>query len=405
VPRTTSNWDTLTAANIADTERLIRVKKNKTKYKTSSTKDKKASELLRETYRLHQIMRSNNQKEISEKIESNLKEVAITELRESSTPDVVNYYFLCRNCEGYVLSSNMASMEDRKYYQSCKPCAEEGGWQECPKCGGYASSASDCSCKHKKKSSAILNEYNYKPHWKNFKADFNDNLLFGIELEIERMGTDLSKTNSLYKKDWIVYKRDGSLSGQSGTGGFELVTMPLGWRWMQENRKEISEIFELSKQGFKSRVTATCGMHIHITKTAFTTYNLYKYYQFMISNLDLLHLMSGRSWSNLQRWAAPQGKDGRTALQQCLDKTCTDRHIAINLKNPESVEIRIFRGTLSSTIFWRNIEFCKSVYDFIKEINLAECEELRKYYKYIDERKFLYPNLYEFLFSDAKEIL
>jgi len=317
-----------------------------------------------------------------------------------------DYKIKCAACKRIKKKSEMAKLKDVKYKALCKTCAVKSGYYKCSNCGGfYGRKYSTCSCTHKKDKSPKIEVYNYQADWKPFKTK-TDAFLFGIELEIELEGKDIKKTNETYQKPYIVYKWDGSLSGK-GHNGFELVTMPLGWEWLKEHKEELDSMLnQLSKLGLKSKCTNTCGMHVHINKDVFTTFHLYKFYTFHYENKKLLHYMSGRTWDNMTRWANFKYDDKKSARQFCREKTCKDRHSAVNLQNPETAEVRIFRGTLAPEPFWRNIEFVKAVCDYTRYANVKDLSKTDRFREYVRENSKEFPHLYEYLCDKIKgEIL
>ena len=56
----------------------------------------------------------------------------------------------------------------------------------------------------------------------------------------------------------------------------------------------------------------------------------------------------------------------RTLMEWIRTKQPVDRHYAV-VVYPQTVELRIFRGTLSPFGFWKDLEFCKALYDFSKK--------------------------------------
>jgi len=330
------------------------------------------------------------------------------ELLKKETKDYIpgsrrtfNYRFQCQQCGRYFFKNSMARIVNKKYQLMCKSCAHERGFVKCNRCGGYTSGS--CPCGHKKYDRPTVETYNWNTDWKPFKEK-TDAYLFGIEIEVELTGHNIDETDKLYQKPWVVYKWDGSISDR-GNGGFEIVTMPLGWEWMHNNSEELDELFKLAKMGLKSKLTNTCGMHVHINKDIFTTFHLYKFYQFHYLNPKLLHYMSGRSWDNMQKWATINISPKRIK-KDAKTKTCNHRHSAVNLKNPDTVEVRIFRGTLSSEPFWRNIEFVKAVCDYTRYAHHNSLNNIELFKDYVRKNSKEFPHLDEFLNDKIKgEIL
>jgi hypothetical protein len=314
-----------------------------------------------------------------------------------------NFKFRCHDCGKLLNKNQMAIIKDKKYIQICIPCAMKSGRVKCSKCNGYYNRKHVCSCQYKKPSEPCTEVYNYQADWKPFKES-NDAYLFGIEIEVELEHNSLSKTDKAFKKPWLIYKWDGSLSDR-GNGGFEIVTMPLGWEWMKKNKAEFDVIFDLAKLGLKSKLTDTCGMHVHLNKDIFSTFHLYKFYNFYYKNQKLMHYMSGRTWDNMRKWANFKYGDNKSLAKFSKNKTSGDRHGAINLMNPESVEVRIFRGTLAPDPFWRNIEFVKATCDFTRYAHVNDLS-VDLFRDYVRENSKEFPHLYEYLCDKVKgEIL
>ena len=204
--------------------------------------------------------------EVKEKIGKKIKELTSFKPKPSR---VFNYIFWCRHCRKNKNKSEMARITDRKYMLMCKNCAQLKGFSICPNCKGYYADR-HCPCQDKKNSDQVeINRYNYQADWKPFRLSDSDVYLFGIEFEVELNGESVNKLRKIYDKDWIVFKWDGSLSDR-GSGGVEIVTMPLGWEWMKKNENELMDLFNITELGIKARLTNTCGMHIHINKDIFT---------------------------------------------------------------------------------------------------------------------------------------
>jgi len=314
-----------------------------------------------------------------------------------------DYTCQCSFCGKTVKKSKMATITNQKYKIICIKCAINKRYARCDKCKGWFT-GDHCSCVDIKRIKPFVEQYNYEPKWIPFK-ETNDAYLFGIELEIELNGMTIDKTKDVYKKDWLIYKWDGSLSN-SGQGGFEIVTMPLGWEWIKKNKSEFNDIFNLAKLGLKSKLTDTCGMHVHLNKDIFSTFHLYKFYTFHYKNPKLLHYMSGRTWENMIRWANLKHANSVYAKKFAKNRNCDERHSAINLRNPASVEIRIFKGTLSADTFWRNIEFVKAACDYTRYALVKNLSDVELFRSYVRENSKEFPHLYEYLCDKVKgEIL
>lgn len=244
-----------------------------------------------------------------------------------------------------------------------------------------------------------INSYSYKP-MPIFKMSKNESkpVFFGIELEVENETEDISNNKMseiLHNKigEFAYMKTDGSLSN-----GFEIVTHPMSLGYIQ-GKKEIFEnvLSELSSNGFRSYNSRTCGMHIHISKENFTTWQLFRFMQFFQQNKDFIVKLSQRDISNLNKWAALEDTDRSQIIYKtkCAKKNKDNfsRYSAININNRYTVEIRIFRGTLSPGSFFKNIEFCAALFEFTRDNVVTDILSFKKFISDKSE----YKNLAKFI--------
>ena len=322
------------------------------------------------------------------------------------TVKVYNFNVMCRRCGENKKNSEMANIIDKKYTHLCKNCAERNGFNLCH-CGNYY--AGNCLCGHKKDKNKIkIEEYNFTGKYEEFKLNKDDNMLFGIEIELEFKDSSYDNLKDLNKKDWLFFKRDGSLQN-----GVEIVTMPLGYEWMQANKNDFKDIFHLAELKMKSKLTRTCGMHVHIPKNIFTDKHLEEFNKFIQLNQEFIIYISERHWDTFTRWASFIDNRPNLTEQERLnvikiikkqakrkDNAGQDRHSAVNLINPQTVEIRIFKGSLSSYTFWKNIEFIRALYFFSKE---SENQSIDAFNKYVNIHKEEFSYLYDFISDNVKE--
>ena len=191
---------------------------------------------------------------------------------------------------------------------------------------------------------------------------------------------------------FISCKHDGSVGF-----GFEIVTDALSWGWINENKDELKRLSVCIKENNMYANENTCGMHIHISKSAFTSLHLFKFMKFFYSNQQLICLVSqrgGTDWSNKYCSFSHSGSgredgikklfhnDARVMSRIAKSKSGIGKKTAINLINPDTVEIRTFVGTTFYSSIRRNIEFIKSVYDFTKIESILNMSNDR-YIKYL----------------------
>jgi hypothetical protein len=223
--------------------------------------------------------------------------------------------------------------------------------------------------------SSIINGYGYKPRPTFFKMSDKDDVFLGIELEVERGDSSIRHVPmaEMINHDFLYFKTDGSLND-----GFEIVTHPMTISYIKQNKNVWADILnQLRSNKYRSYDTKTCGMHIHVSKNAFTTWHLYRFMKFFVDNSDFITKISQRKIENLDRWAAltdnPSESYKEYSEEQLMYKAKkksgnSKRYLAVNLQNDKSVEIRIFRGTLNDSSFFKNIEFVQALFDYTKSV-------------------------------------
>jgi len=125
--------------------------------------------------------------------------------------------------------------------------------------------------------------------------------------------------------------------------------------------------------------------------------------KFFVDNSDFVTKISQRKVDNLDRWAALTDNP-RESTEYTQDKLMykakkkygnSRRYLAVNLQNDNSVEIRIFRGTLNDSSFFKNIEFVQALFDYTKSITETDMS-LKSFLSFIKDNNE-YPYLRKFI--------
>ena len=218
--------------------------------------------------------------------------------------------------------------------------------------------------------------------------DSND-LVFGFELEMEFPGRMergkwlKESTNRCVGKGFIV-KEDGSL----GTGGAELVSIPLsliehrthGWR----------NVFKAAAiHGAESASTTTCGIHVHINRSALTSWQIGGLLVFINSETcaDLIEHVAQRSPTQYcQRKPKKFGEHNYSKYE------------LVNVKE-HTVEIRMFRGNMREDRMLKNLEFCHALVTWLgqSEGSGQPVESPTEFRHWVLDNAKAYPELAKFL--------
>lgn len=244
-------------------------------------------------------------------------------------------YTNCERC------GDLIRIEDACY----APDDEE---EEYPMCG---------SCYSRMERNNAIQDYYYKPAPQFFGVGPR---FFGVELEIDGAGESdhnawelLNIANGEGEKR-LYCKHDGSLDD-----GFELVTHPMSLRYHMEKMPWDKILRRASEMGYTSHQAGTCGLHVHVSRDAFGNTEaeqdtaIARVLYFFEKNWEELLKFSRRTQRQLDRWAARYGykEQPRDILEHAKKGSHAGRYTCVNLQNHNTIEFRIFRGTLKYNTF------------------------------------------------------
>lgn len=218
---------------------------------------------------------------------------------------------------------------------------------------------------------ARVRNYSYKPKAKFLQLpnEKSPSLYMGVEVEVDRtelpnLHGDYIKKSGLNDRKEFYCKSDGSLAC-----GFEIVSHPASYKWWMS--EPLAFFAELTKFGYRSYNTDTCGMHVHVSRSFFTQLEVFKLLEFCAVNPRFILKMSRRKTATMMnQWANPMG-DSKGNLERTKNgNDHDDRYKAVNLENEHTVEFRFFRGTLNTDSFKLNLAFVYTLCQYIKDIGL-----------------------------------
>lgn len=254
----------------------------------------------------------------------------------------------------------------------------------------------------------LIHEYSFKPDidFGFGKTEISNYsiLALGFELEVENYNNDGKsnadiayevdeKINRKYFKDkkFIYFKNDGSLNS-----GFEIVSQPFSEQFFRENKQIFRELLKiLSDNGCKSHDTNTCGLHFHINRKFLENeHTIDKMILFTEYYKDKIQTFSRRENYHYCKFLSEKSSKlnsevARKNIKLIHDaKKGTDRYSVINNNNRNTVEIRVFRGTLKPETFLATTEF---VFNLSNVVNYFEIKQIswNKVINYIDSYKEL----------------
>lgn len=309
----------------------------------------------------------------------------------------------CASCNEYTNDRGTAWVYDRGETW-CETCLMDYAVY-CEECDNYyANGCPDCDI------SQSVHDWSYKPDPIFHSVDKDERMFFGIEVEMEAQDmTTLNMAaeyaaNRLEEDDLAYLKRDGSLDE-----GFELVTHPMSFEYYRDYAETLWGTIETlrTKYYMRSWDTRTCGLHIHISRTGFTSgAHMHRFMNLVYTLQDLFEILAGRSSS---RWASFEdvrvGKitdSGQAVYWKSFAKKInegrnTDRYTAINCQNQHTLEMRIFKGTLNRDTIMAQISLAHASVEYTRNMSVHDIAngalDIVPFAKYIYSMP--YPELHE----------
>lgn len=239
-----------------------------------------------------------------------------------------------------------------------------------------------------------VESYSYKPDpcfYETAHEDVSDTSpYFGVELEIEAVHAEIAEGVELigsHLGDLAYCKADGSLRD-----GFELVTHPMTLDFVHEQDWRVLSL--LANSGFRSWKTSTCGIHVHVSRAGFKgRAHVWRFCHLFYRNAEEWQRFAGRSGSS---WARFDGQRPKVAKVLKAEEY-PERYVAVNLCNTDTVEIRIFRGTLRAKRMVADVEGVAAALAYTRDLTVPEVRAgalgWPTFTSYLSEQARTYPSL------------
>lgn len=202
--------------------------------------------------------------------------------------------------------------------------------------------------------------------WKVIESDWfrRHRRAYGLELEVQnRSGENSNNMAGRVHEvlnpsgdlgEYCYFERDGSIGE-----GFELITQPAG---LDTHRSKLDLFLnnEELKRGLRSHEGGNCGLHIHVGRQYLTQAQIYRIQSFLndVRNEGLIRKISRRYGNSYARFRPEMGK------LSPIGKNNGERYEALNVTNRETVEFRIFRGSLRYESVIAALEFVDALLTF-----------------------------------------
>ena len=331
-----------------------------------------------------------------------------------------NHLCLCEDC-GKVMFINEATMLENRYYcggclATCDECgriirredvylAEDADYTYCHECFLEETiRCADCGNRYRYDDSLhevdgnwycddcyedhrpIINDYHNQKNYGDIvfygDADRRENLYLGFELEIDSNHSfDREKIAAELKSrfgDFFAYENDGSLHY-----GFEMISQPATLDYHLGMMPRYRDAFRyLLDNGIKSHDVGTCGLHFHASRMylgAKEDSSIAKLLYLSEKFRPQLIRFSRRTEEQAADWCRSRKQNvsnGSWIKKVVLDSkeytNYQDRYYAINLTNTDTIELRLFRGTLNAETFEATIKFVARLFELCKNVRAVD---------------------------------
>ena len=285
---------------------------------------------------------------------------------------------ICDDCRdtfppnsGYNIGDNTLCESCLEQYGNCDDCQTLIHYDDsnnCDDCSRYY--CDDCKSNH---DHTGIHEHSYKPEpiFHGHGPEF-----LGVELEVDG-GNGIDNLLDMSDDESLFYlKQDCSL-----IDGFELVTHPMTLQYHLKSfpwQKICDKIKEID---YKSHDTTTCGLHVHVSRLALGKTEkeqdlaLSKLIVLFWRHWDKLVTLSRRDYSALAQWSKPNHRDYDqhqviSNLNTC--KSRNDRYKAINTQNCDTVEFRLFKGTLNPNTIKATLELVHTLLNISRQWGITK---------------------------------
>ncbi len=218
-------------------------------------------------------------------------------------------------------------------------------------------------------------------------TDRRKELHIGFELEVDashRVNREqIAKELKEKFGSFMTYETDGSLNY-----GFEMISQPATLPYHLDMMPTYRDAFQfLTDSEMKSHDVGTCGLHCHLDRSYFGKKEdsgiakmLYLFEKFRSE----LMFFSRRSDDQISSWcrSRKQHYDGtagwikKALMDSKYSYNYQNRYYSVNLTNPETIEIRLWRGSLNPKTFEATLKFTARIAELCKHTRSVELAKL-----------------------------
>ena len=326
----------------------------------------------------------------------------------------------CDDCGEYYYEDEM-NLNDHQ--QICEGCWDRHDYVTCDRCGDFICSddsygddgyyCESCWDEMDDGYSDYIREYHDGPSilyngekefWAMTTEEREDNkktVFYGLEIETDHGNDRACYAEELYgisKNETLFFmESDGSLDD-----GVEIITQPMDWDHLQNF--PFAKIHQIANRyGFKSHNTTTCGLHIHFSRAPFEEdmelfeAKLVYYFEKFEEEIEAIARRRYGQWCEGFKITNNDGKPGTT--DEMIDKLTYlkgghgDRYHSVNLTNDDTIEIRVFKGTLNEDTLLASVEFVKLATEYVNTHTVMDIQNA----DFLDTMNGMSSNLEDYL--------
>lgn len=228
----------------------------------------------------------------------------------------------------------------------------------------------------------MKHEGDYQYFYKQGEALRQDALLMGFELEVDANTDDddydydenvdcADEVENILPSNFVRFEEDGSLSY-----GFEIITQPASFDYHMSlfNTGIYSQMCNaITYHGLTSHDNGNCGFHIHINKKYFgksldsASAKLLFIFERYWDNLKKFSRRNSEQWCHRYLSGGYSGYRSISSAIKAAKRHHIDRYFAVNLSNDDTIEIRLWRGTLNPATLKATIKLTARLAQIAKE--------------------------------------
>lgn len=214
--------------------------------------------------------------------------------------------------------------------------------------------------------------------------NWQDALYFGVELEVDssdyrasgyRIDAIQDCQNIMQSNKYGYFMHDGSLRY-----GMEFITQPSTYSFYKSNEGMFVELFNTLKHyGFGADKMTSCGFHVHFNRD-FYKENECQYIEnllFLVNRYwDNIVYCSKRRVNSIIRWSDKYRATPKEIVENMEHGNLPDRYHCVNLQNRDTIEFRMWHGTLDITTFYGVLTLVQNLVIMARTHTQAEIEKI-----------------------------